>query len=315
MLIRLWNLTPVALKAAVVGALVVVTTAILGVTAFRTYGFLLFLGAPFVMGFTVGYFLSIWSEEPESHAFAALSLAFLLGGGLMVMVAFEGAVCLVMAAPLAIPLAVAGSTAGLALAGEVRKGPLTLGLMLLPLGWGVEAAIPPTETLHEVRSAIEIDAAPEAVWPHVLAFPPLPEPTEWWFEIGLAYPREARIEGQGVGAIRYCVFSTGPFVEPITAWEPAKRLAFDVIEAPAPLRELSPWNHVHPPHLDGYLNSRRGEFRLVALPNGRARLEGSTWYQLDMAPAPYWRWVTDNIIGRIHDRVLGHIKTETERAR
>jgi len=38
------------------------------------------------------------------------------------------------------------------------------------------------------------------------------------FRLGFASPQYARIEGTGVGAIRYCVFSTGPFVEPITAW-------------------------------------------------------------------------------------------------
>jgi hypothetical protein len=29
-----------------------------------------------------------------------------------------------------------------------------------------------------------------------------------------------RIEGAGVGAMRYCVFSTGTFVEQVTVWEP-----------------------------------------------------------------------------------------------
>ena len=43
---------------------------------------------------------------------------------------------------------------------------------------------------------------------------------------------KARIEGEGVGAIRYCSFSTGDFVEPITAWEKPHRLAFDVVKNP-----------------------------------------------------------------------------------
>ena len=36
---------------------------------------------------------------------------------------------------------------------------------------------------------------------------------------GLAYPMRARIEGSGPGAVRYCEFSTGPFVEPIVTWD------------------------------------------------------------------------------------------------
>jgi hypothetical protein len=110
------------------------------------------------------------------------------------------------------------------------------------------------------------------------------------------------------------VFSTGTFVEPITAWEPGRRLAFDVTEAPPPLRELTPFAGVAPPHLDGYLLSRRGEFRLVPLGDGRTRLEGSTWYELRLGPEAYWQVYSDWLIHRIHQRVLQHIRSEAEAA-
>jgi len=92
-----------------------------------------------------------------------------------------------------------------------------------------------------------------------------------------------------------------------------RRLAFDVVRSPSPLRELSPYSNVSPPHLDGSLRSRRGEFRLVPLPNGRTRLEGRTWYELEMAPEGYWQLLADYLVHRIHDRVLNHIKREVER--
>src|SRR5207253_1955637 len=135
---------------------------------------------------------------------------------------------------------------------------------------------------------IEIEAPPEQVWPRVLAFGDPAPPPEWFFRLGLAYPVRARLEGQGVGAVRHCEFSTGTFVEPITAWEPARRLAFDVAAQPPSMQEWSPYRRLHPPHLDGTMRSRRGEFRLVALPGARTRLEGSTWYQLEMGPQGYW---------------------------
>jgi hypothetical protein len=116
-----------------------------------------------------------------------------------------------------------------------------------------------------------------------------------------------------VGAVRYCVFSTGAFVEPITLWEPGRRLAFDVASSPVPLRELTPFPNVSPPHRDGFLQSRRGEFRLVALPDGRTRLEGSTWYTLRMGPEGYWQMFGDYIIHQVHLRVLEHIRVEAER--
>jgi hypothetical protein len=115
--------------------------------------------------------------------------------------------------------------------------------------------------------------------------------------------------------VRYCVFSTGPFVEPITIWEPGRRLAFDVQRAPLPLIELTPYDSIAPPHLHGFLESRRGEFRLIALSNGHTRLEGSTWYTVRMGPEGYWQVFGDYLIHQIHLRVLEHIKGQAEGAR
>jgi hypothetical protein len=162
---------------------------------------------------------------------------------------------------------------------------------------------------------VTVAAPPEVVWRHVVSFEPLAEPPQGILRLGVAYPLRADITGRGVGAVRRCEFTTGAFVEPITAWDEPRRLAFDVDSAPPALREWSPWPGMNPPHLDHYLRSRRGEFRLVALPGGRTRLEGTTWYTLDVHPAPYWRLWSDAIIGRIHIRVLRHVQRLAESER
>ena len=69
---------------------------------------------------------------------------------------------------------------------------------------------------------IKINAPPEAVWKQVVAFSEIPPPTELLFRAGIAYPVRAEITGHGPGAVRHCVFSTGPFVEPIEIWDRAR---------------------------------------------------------------------------------------------
>jgi hypothetical protein len=122
----------------------------------------------------------------------------------------------------------------------------------------------------------------------------------------------ARIEGEGVGAVRHCEFSTGAFVEPVTVWEPGHRLGFDVVSQPPPMEEWSPYRNLHPPHLDASLRSVRGEFRLIALEGGRTRLEGSTWYTLSLGPELYFRLWSDAVIHRVHLRVLDHVRRLAE---
>jgi len=107
--------------------------------------------------------------------------------------------------------------------------------------------------------------------------------------------------------VRRCVFSTGAFIEPIEVWEAPRLLKFSVEQNPAPLEEWTPYEHVTPPHLRGFLVSRGGQFHLVPLPGGRTLLEGTTWYRHTMWPAAYWRLWSDHIIHQIHLRVLRYI--------
>lgn len=173
------------------------------------------------------------------------------------------------------------------------------------------ASLPPPP-LFAVTTTLDVDAPPDVVWRHVISFSDIPAPDDWVFRAGVAYPVRARIDGQGVGAIRYCEFSTGPFVEPITAWEPGRLLKFDVTQNPPAMREWTFRDDVHPPHVSDFLQSQGGEFRLTPLPNNRTRLAGTTWYRHNMWPAAYWRLWSDSIIHRIHTRVLTHVKTLSE---
>jgi hypothetical protein len=150
------------------------------------------------------------------------------------------------------------------------------------------------------------------VWQQVVAFAEIPPPTELLFRSGIAYPIRAEISGRGVGAVRRCMFSTGPFVEPVKVWDEPRLLKFGVTSNPAPLNELTPYGHIEARHLHGYFVSQEGQFMLTVLPNGATRLEGTTWYRNAIWPSLYWRIWSDYIIHRIHLRVLVHIKNEAE---
>jgi len=286
------------------------------VVAQGLYGASLFLGTPFLMGAVTAFLFNRKHPGGVRDTLQVVAMTLALTAGVIFILGQEGAICLVMALPLSLAVGALGGLLGrrIALSQPGSMGSAALAVIALPLSTLAlpEEAPPP---LREVRSSIEISAPAETVWRLVIAFPPIPEPAAFLFKAGIAYPKSARIEGEGVGAVRYCVFSTGAFVEPVTIWEPGRRLSFDVVESPAPMQEWSIYSRIAPPHLDGYLASRRGEFRLVPLPGGRTRLEGSTWYQLRIGPRGYWALFSDHLIQRIHLRVLTHIQREAEAGR
>jgi hypothetical protein len=186
-------------------------------------------------------------------------------------------------------------------------------VLTLPGAATIEHAKRPPPEQRVVISSVIIDAPAARVWPVVIAFPKIAEPPTDLFRWGVAYPKEARIDGTGVGALRHCVFSTGSFEEPITVWDEPRRLAFDVSACP-PMEELSLYEHVDAPHLHGFMVAEHGQFRLIEH-DGKVTLEGTTWYHHDLYPACYWGPLSDYIIHRIHQRVLEHIKRTVEARR
>lgn len=279
----------------------------------RDYGVALFILTPVFIGLCSAglYGYKQYTTRKESLKIAMVSLAILVF--LLIVLAIEGVICIVMVSPIALLLAWIGSLIGHALAQKKPGRTLSVILVLItliPVTGFVEQKQEPELT--SVTSSIEIAADPMQVWEQVIAFPQLADPTEFIFKTGIAYPINASIEGRGVGAVRHCNFTTGSFVEPVTVWEEGKLLAFDVAEQPAPMKELSFWD-IDAPHLHDYFVSKKGQFKLTRLPNGHTLLEGTTWYYHRIKPAIYWQQWSNMIIHKIHNRVLTHIKTITER--
>jgi hypothetical protein len=278
------------------------------------YGQALFFATPFAMGATTA---AIYNRRITQRLGDTIGLAIvgtLLTGSTLLLFAIEGVLCMAMAMPIALVITLVGAVVGRAIVTSGRQPGSGVGYMvaMLPIFAAGEARLSAPE-LHDVTTTIEIAATADKVWPNVIGFSDLPEPPDWEYKLGIAYPVRAKIDGEGVGAVRRCEFSTGAFVEPITVWDPPRRLAFDVTQQPPSMTEWSPYRAIKAPHVEGYMTSKGGEFRLIPLPGGRTRLEGTTHYTLAIYPELYWRVYAERLLHGIHTRVLHHIKALSER--
>lgn len=284
---------------------------------FEVYGSGIFLATPLICGIVAVW---IYNRKGKKRIRESISVSFIAGCisllGFLV-VGFEGLICLAMAIPVVLPLFLIGGLIGYAISNAIGKRIVSditviILIMTVPFFMGFESKDTPEATVRKAVTAVVIDAPINEVWKEVIQFSKIPEPTEFLFRIGIAYPTDARIEGSGVGAIRYCNFSTGSFVEPITHWEVNQKLAFDVLEQPEPMTEISPYTGIHPPHLDWAIRSVKGQFILKQREDGLVELEGTTWFYTVMEPEPYWSSITESMIHLIHRRVLNHIKDTVE---
>jgi hypothetical protein len=295
-----------------IGLLLLVALLASGVALMHTgiYGFTVFVVDPMLLGA-----LACWTFPPET-GFGAVSqglCAVVAVAAVLFIAGKEGGTCVAISLPLTVPLGCLGGWLAYRImtSKTAARGGMAMILLLPPATLAYDTHAKPT--IYAVKTTIEIAASPDQVWRRIINLSKLPEPQEWYWHTGLAYPTQARIEGVGPGATRYCEFSTGPIVESIEVWDAPRLLRFRVTENPAPMREWSPYGEISPKHLHGYLISREGEFRLTPLPGNRTLLEGTSWYQHGLWPAQYWRLWTDAVIHRVHLRVFRQIKALAER--
>jgi hypothetical protein len=289
----------------------------LSVSVLKQYGIALFIGLPIYCGIMPVVIYAF--RQPRSHweaiGISAMTLLFL--GVAIIGFALDGLICILMAAPLA---ALFTFTAAFVANSVMRSRhktlhmtPLLVICASLPFMVGFEARcdLPPPTSV--VTSSIDIAAAPDEVWKYIPAIPSIPDQPEMLFRAGVAYPLRSEMDGSGVGAKRLCVLSTGALHEVVTAWKPGRLLRFDVTSCPPSMHELSIYHDLQTPHLENFMVSEWGEFKLIPLPNGHTLVEGTSQYHNRMWPAEYWLPLSDWIVHRIHVRVLNFIKAEAEK--
>ena len=292
-------------------------TAVL-VNYLKDYGWSLFIGIPFFLGFAS---VLIYGHHHQLNYKAALGVAFtsiVFFNTVIFILAVEGVICIAMALPILFFIAWIGASIGYAI--HENRRATTLNMVFMPvytvLLLGIiehhEERTPPTT---DVTTEIIVHAPKEKIWNALVAFSQIKAPRELLFKTGIAYPTHAEITGTGVGAIRKCHFTTGSFIEPITIWDEPHLLQFSVADQPPPMMEMSVYDNLEITHLDRYFTSVKGQFQLEQLPDESTKLIGTTWYHHDIWPSVYWKLWSDYILHKIHLRVLKHIKSRAEVSR
>lgn len=298
-------------------AITILTIQILGyfsINYFGDYGWTVFILIPIIIGFLPNYISGRKLELTKNDAYNLGFITAVIASLILLLFAIEGLICIIMASPL-ITLGVwLGAYVGHIITKKNKLPPknITAIIIFLSLSFMSFDYVNESSDLIPVRTKIIVNAPVEKVWTNVVTFDTIAPPTDWIFKTGISYPTDATIKGTGVGAIRYCNFTTGSFIEPITTWKEPNLLQFNVKEQPIPMNELNPFWEVHPPHLDGYFKSYKGQFKLTKINEKQTELEGTTWYKVDLYPVYYWKTWSNFIIHRIHKRVLNHIKSESE---
>jgi hypothetical protein len=167
---------------------------------------------------------------------AVTMIVLLLGS---VLFQLEAILCVLVAAPVAVPMACVGGWLMSLVLKRIDRSRLPLSFaVLLPYAvspleqlWNT-----PHETQH-IHNTVTIRATPEVIWRHIQQVEPiLPSelPFQWIYLLDFPRPVAATLDRPEVGGRRLATFERGvSFFEVVTEWRPLHRLSFTIEADPA----------------------------------------------------------------------------------
>jgi hypothetical protein len=280
-----------------------------GWTPVMSVSFLLLV--PFAVGFITVFVVERRQPQPV-WIWLLLPWVPVLGGSLGAMLTlWEGFICVIMFAPIAM---ICGSLGGLVAGGLVRlprtmatKNVCLAAVSILPLmshPWLHDVL-----TRREVRTVENvrvIHASPAIVWRNIERVPriaPAELPFSWAHRIGFPSPVEATLSYPGIGAVRHATFEGGVlFIENIDSWEPERRLAFSIHAQTDQIPATTLDEHVR---IGGpFFDVLRGEYVIEPLPNGETRLHLSSQHRVSTDFNWYARFWTDGVMSDVQETIL-----------
>jgi hypothetical protein len=270
----------------------------LAVQVDKTLGGGLFIGTPFGMGFVMGYCVC-YGRPSRLRTGAAYGMVPCAVGLLILLIfAFEGVACILMAAVIILGMSAFGGMVGASAARAIpSEAAAVVGLLVAPAALGWDHLHPPAPASLVARSSTTVRASPEEAFRALVAPARYTTPPAPVFAI-VAMPLESRAGGPGTGAPWRCVFTNGTFATRVTSWDEPREVAFAV--------------ESQPPQFDRILTIDADRLSIEANADGTSTIESEMRYRLRLHPAAYWGVFTDALLGAIHARVLDDVKRRAE---
>ena len=273
---------------------------------------------PLVIGAVTVYF-GEWSRRRSwwFRIFMPWAVVGLLAG-IILLLAWEGAICVVMILPSYLILASLGGV----LYGIVRdfrgnqlSGFAFAALLLLPFAVApLESRFSQETEYRRVHTAIDIAAPNTSVWPEIIEvrkFKPEEHRFAWVHAMGFPRPVEATLDRPGIGGIRQALFEGNVlFLETIDSWEEGRSLSFNIAADPdsIPQRTLDEHVTVGGPYFDVL----QGRYEIEALAPGKVRLHLTSFYRLTTPFNFYSSLWTDFVMRDIQKYILAVLKERSE---
>ena len=278
-------------------------------------------GVPFCIGF-----IAVWCGPyrvsgkasdlifiPWLAALACLASALAL--------VWEGLICIIIWFPLVTVLALVGGLVAALFLKIFRtrrdRNDCLIAVALLPFVAGpLEKLKPLSAEIRTVPTQIKIHASAQTVWQQIRSVPqiqPQEQSSSFSHRLGFPQPLEAKLIGEGVGAVRQARFEGGVlFVETITEWDEPHRLSFTI---KADTKNIPPTTFDEHVIIGGkYFDVLTGTYWIEEVGQGDVILHLSSEQRLSTRFNFYSHYWTEYLMADLQNYILQIIKHRCERA-
>ncbi len=273
---------------------------------------------PFTLGvLSVGIGRSLGSDSWDRYAvfwpFAVLTVALVI----CLILQWEAAICVLMAAPILYFWAFVGGTVAHVLLPrnrDDRRLLLTFAVFLPLLVARLEGALRwPTE-IKAIENSVTIQAPAQRVWPEITsvrAIPPEQISTRWIYLVGFPKPISATLDREGVGGVRTATFERGvSFFETVTTWEQLHTLAFTIHADPNFIPHTAFDQHII---VGGrFYDVLDGIYEIEPVSAASCRLHLTSRHRLGTRFNAYAGWWSEWIMDEIQGSILEVIRRRAE---
>ena len=278
-----------------------------------TIGFI--FAVPFAVGFVTVYTLPAMPSWGKALTIPFVPVLLMLLGALALL--WEGLICIVVWLPLTVILSAVGGLIawGVRRVRTGRQSIVLASVAALPFVVApVEAQFEDPQHGRVVEDRIVIDAPPSVVWEQIREVPAIGAAElgpSFAHAIGFPRPIDARLEGTGVGSVRYASFEGDvTFVERVTEWEETRELAFTIDAGAVPPTTFD----THVAVGGRYFDVLEGRYRIHNLGDGRVELALASTHRLSTRFNAYTRIWTDLFMRDIQQNILAVIRDRSEAA-
>lgn len=277
-----------------------------------TYGWTLFGVIPFSIGLTAGAFMKLYRSRKLLRgtlivlvALTVLCLVLLAGG-------IEGVMCILMALAILPAPCLIGMVIGMWIR-RVHVIYLTIFIFVLNTSFVGFDYHDETKVVSIATESIIVDASKETIWYVLTHGVQFKANNNFFFESGVNYPTSMQLEYTGQNnCFLVCTLSAGNTALKVERLDSLKSIRFSVPDDIIAMQELSIYESIDAPHLQGYFKPEYGEFKLEPIDDSHCKLVAVTSYSYKITPAFYWKWWSDYLVNTMHRHVLNDIKLLAE---